>query len=214
MTRRLDYLAISLGSFAVAGAALVMLGCTTMGVQDGQARLQIDFGEPVTVRVCGRLDTGITTTAAAALLEAAWTDEGVPYGIRFALARTTAWSRPAYSLEGIMQGLAREPLASGCDRVLAFLRWRAGDIAHALFWPKAHGAAALSHAYVLVGSPAVLQHELYHLLGYEHDPNRAACYGRIAALKRAQVGDFFPAWSRSAGRAVRSRHDVTRLLQP
>jgi hypothetical protein len=197
-------------------------GCTTIGAHDPTALARLDLGPPVAVSLCAYLDEGITAEEVASLLDVAWRDEGPGYGVTIRIVRAVHWKRPAFGKDGILTALAREQLHPPCDRIMAFLGRHPGDVLWGLFLPQVLGATALTHGYVvaraasldqLVAPPAVvLRHELHHLLGCEHGLTMTACYARIAALKAASQGEFFPAWSRALNRVVGSREEANRLL--
>ncbi len=187
-------------------------GCTSMGSHDYEALKKIDFGPARTVRLCVLLDDGISAADARSLLTSAWTEEERrAFGIDFEVVRFRRWFRPGYTVDAIVASLVKEPLEPPCDRVLAFVNRTFGDFVWGFFWlPEVYGyvtRSVLTHGYVvarmatlqqaiLLATPAsILNHELYHLLGCTEHWNMGLCYEQIAQLKRADAGEFFPAWS-------------------
>jgi hypothetical protein len=206
-------------------AGLALVGCTTVGLHNPAALKRTDFGEPVTLGVCAYLDDGITPDEAASLLDDAWRGDGPTYGLVIRIVQTTRWERPAFAMPGIMRALTREPLAPPCDRIMAFVGRHVGDVLWSLLMPQVLGAVndlTVTHGYVvaravsvdqaLVPPAHVLRHELHHMLGCEHGLTLGGCYERIAELKRAYEGSFFPAWSFVFGRVISSRGEINRLL--
>jgi hypothetical protein len=120
--------------------AVLLAGCTTVGVHDRAALDRVGFGPPVSLSVCAYLDDGIGEETAAALLDRAWGHEGETYGLRLRLARAIPWKRPAFGADGIMAALAHEPVLPGCDRTVAFVGRHAGDVLWGLLLPQALGA--------------------------------------------------------------------------
>ena len=209
--------------------ALVLLaGCTSMGAHNHAALRQLDFGAKDTFAVCLYLDEGISEEQARALIDEAWRDEAPLYGLEVKIASVTRWRRPAFTMDGIVDALRREPLLPGCDRILALIGRHFGDVVWGLLLPEYLGAVndeTLTHGYVIARRASlnqlfepprsVVRHELYHLLGCEEHFAMEHCYQRIASLKRTKQAlgsDFFPAWDMSNNVILVSREAVNALL--
>ena len=209
--------------------AVVLSGCTAVGFHSSAARAQHDFGKPDTVRLCLYLDEGISEDQARELIDEAWQEEAHLFGLHVAVASVTRWPRPAFTVDGILAGLQREPLAPGCDRVLALIGRHAGDVLWGLFLPEVLGAVndeTLTHGYAVVeratlnqllSSPTdVVRHELYHLLGCDAHFSMRRCYEQIARLKRWKQdnrSDFYPAWDLVDQQILISREAVNDRLR-
>jgi len=217
---------------ACAGAFLllfVLSGCTSIGFHSVAVRAQHDFGMPDVVRLCLYLDDGISETQALRLIHEAWREEGRLYGLHVGVASVTRWRRPAFTVDGILAAIQREPLAEGCDRVFALVGRHLGDALWALLLPEVLGAVndeTLTHGYAVVQraslnqiltSPTdVVRHELYHLLGCDAHFRMGRCYEQIARLKRWKQetrSDFFPAWDLLRQEMLVSREAVNTRLR-
>ena len=216
-------------SWAICLALVILSGCTSIGLHNTDARRLHDFGAPDTVRLCLYLDAGIDKGGARALIDEAWRSEAPLYGLRITVAEVTRWVRPAFTMDGIMEALTREPLRPGCDRVFALIGRHFGDVLWGLvLFPEILGAVndeTLSHGYAIVrratlnqllSSPrSVIRHELYHLLGCDEHFHMGRCYQQIARLKywkRTHQSEFFPAWDLTNGRILASREAVNEAL--
>ncbi len=209
--------------------AVVLSGCTAIGFHSTAVRAQHDFGRPDTVRLCLYLADGVSEEQARKLIEEAWDEEAHLFGLHVAVASVTRWRRPAFTVNGILEGLQREPLGPGCDRVLALIGRHAGDVLWGLVLPEVLGAVndeTLTHGYAVVqratvnqllSSPAdVLRHELYHLLGCDAHYRMGRCYEQIARLKRFKQdagSDFLPAWDLLGQHMLISREEVNARLR-
>ncbi len=210
--------------------SLLLVGCTSIGFHNDDFRRQIDFGAHDSLALCLYLDTGISEQRARALIDEAWRDEAGRYGLQLRVTRVIRWQRPAYTMEGIIDGLLRQPLTPDCDRVFALVNRHVGDVLWGLtLLPEVLGAVndeTLTHGYAIVrratlnqlfASPAqIVRHELYHLLGCDAHFKMRRCYEQIAALKRskqAEHSDFFPAWDLINRRMLLSREDVNARLR-
>jgi hypothetical protein len=217
------------GCTAAGLLVVVLSGCTAVGFHSSAARAQHDFGQPDTVRLCLYLDDGIDEERARALIQEAWQGEGHLFGLHLAVASVTRWSRPAFTVNGILESLQRQPLGPGCDRALALIGRHAGDVLWGLVLPEVLGAVndeTLTHGFAVVqratvnqllSSPAdVLRHELYHLLGCDAHFRMGRCYEQIARLKRFKQdsrSDFFPAWDLLSQQMLTSREEVNSRLR-
>jgi hypothetical protein len=180
------------------------------------------------VALCVYADDGISAAEVHRLVDDAWRDEEPLYQLRVFVTSVTPWSRPAFTMNGILEALVRQPLAEQCDRVLALIGRNAGDVIFGLFLPEVLGAVhdkTLTHGYVvarraslnqLLLSPLeVTRHEIYHLLGCHEHFNMPGCYQQIALLKRwkqTHHTDFFPAWDAINSRLLTSRNEVNARL--
>jgi hypothetical protein len=214
---------------ALSLALVVISGCTSIGLHSADARRQHEFGPPDTVRLCLHLDDGISETRGRALIDEAWRGEAPLYGLRLAVTEVTRWPRPAFTMNGIIEALTREPLPPGCDRVFALIVRHVGDILWGLLLlPEVLGAVndeTLTHGYAIVGhaslnqlfsSPTdVIRHEIYHLLGCDEHFRMGRCYEQIARLKqwkRSHQSEFFPAWDITSQRILATREAVNEAL--
>ena len=212
-----------------AALALLLAGCTSIGTHDPRVRSTVDFGPPDAVSLCLYLDDGVSEERARGLVEEAWSTEAPLYGLRVKVTGVTRWHRPAFTMDGILEALSREPLRPGCDRVLALLGRHVGDFIWGLLpLPEALGAVdddTLTHAYAVITrvtinqiflSPRnVVRHELYHMLGCPEHFDMEGCYRQIAALKRwklAHQSEFFPAWDSVKQEMLVSRESVNARL--
>ena len=209
--------------------SLLLAGCTAVGIHDPALRGQIDFGPPDAVAICVYIDDGLTDADARTLVHDAWRKEEPLYRLTVSVVSVTHWPRPAFTMNGIMRALRRQPLAAPCDRVLALIGRNAADFLFSLLpLPEVLGAVddeTLTHGYAVarwaslnqVFTPprAAMRHELYHLLGCDEHFNMPRCYEQIAYLKRwkrTHHSDFFPAWDSIRKRLLTSRDEVNARL--
>ena len=145
------------------------------------------------------------------------------------IASVTRWRRPAFTVDGILTAIQREPLVAGCDRVFALVGRHAGDVLWALLLPEVLGAVndeTLTHGYAVIQRASinqlltaptdVVRHELYHLLGCDTHFRMYRCYEQIARLKRwkrESGSDFFPAWDLLRQEMLVSREAVNDRLK-
>jgi hypothetical protein len=207
-----------------------LAACTSMGLHNMPTRTAVDFGPPDSLSLCLLIDDGITEQLAREIIDEAWREEGNLYGLTIKVASVSRWPRPAFTVDGIMDALLREPLRAECDRVFALLGRHVGDFLWGLVGlPEVLGAVddnTLTHGYaviqraslngVLMPPVGVVRHEIYHLLGCAEHFNMSGCYDQIAAMKhrkRMDGTDFFPAWDAINERALLSRDAVKARLQ-
>jgi hypothetical protein len=199
-------------------------------MQRPELRARIAFGAPDRVALCVLADEGISEERARELIDDAWREETSLYGLRVEVASVTAWRRPAFAADGIIQGLLREPLGPGCDRIFALVNRHAGDVVWGLLLPEVLGAVndeTLTHGYAVVGRASlnqvfmppveVVRHELHHMVGCDAHFDMERCYRQIAMLKHRRQdhdADFFPAWDRINQRMLVSREAVRLRLEP
>jgi len=215
--------------FALCIVTTALTACTSMGSDHVHVRQRVDFGPPDALSLCLLVDDGIADTMAEAIINTAWRDEAAVYGLRINVVSVRAWRRPAFTSEGIMKALLRQPLPAGCDRLFALVGRHAGDVLWGLFGlPEVLGAVAndaSTHGFAVVGGvslnqvfispPHVVRHEIYHLLGCDEHFNMSRCYDTIATMKRQRLAgaDFFPAWDAVNRRLLVSRDAVNTRLQ-
>jgi hypothetical protein len=184
---------------------LALAGCTTVGIHT-TAREQIDFGPPVTVRVCV-LKAADISEHRAEMLKQLVQEEFAQYGLLIEVPWVREWERPGFQAGSIMQDLLERPLEPPCDRLFGFVDRHLGDFAWGLVMPEILGAvdqATTTRGYVvatfgsinqLVAPPEqTIVHEFYHLFGCPHGVTLSSCYPKIAALKASVQpdADFFP----------------------
>jgi hypothetical protein len=211
--------------------AVELSACTSMGSHNVQARTSIDFGPPESLSFCLLVDDGITEQIARRLIDEAWREEGALYGLTITVADVRPWPRPAFTMQGIMESLLRQPLRPECDRVFALVGRHLGDVMWGLVGlPEVLGAVdddTSTHGYAVIQRASlnqmfmtptsVVRHEIYHLLGCGEHFNMSGCYDTITAMKRRKRldgNDFFPAWDALNERTIVSREAVNaRLLE-
>lgn len=188
---------------------LALTGCTTVGVHTS-AREHVDFGPPVTVRVCVLKTADIPPQRAEALKQLV-RKEFAKYGLLIEVPWVRDWERPGFQVDSIMRDLLERPLEPPCDRLFGFVDRHPGDFVWGLVMPEVLGAVddvTATRGYVvatfgslnqLFASPGqAIVHEFYHLFGCGHDVTLTKCYPRIASLKAAVQpdADFFPGLGR------------------
>ena len=215
--------------FALCVVTTALTACTSIGSDNVHVRQRVDFGPPDVLSLCLLVDDGIADTMAEAIINDAWHDEGAVYGLRINVVSVRAWRRPAFTSDGIIKALLREPLPAGCDRLFALIGRHAGDVVWGLFGlPEVLGAVSndtSTHGFAVVGgvslnqvfiSPRnVVHHEIHHLLGCDGHFNMSRCYDTIATMKRQRLAgaDFFPAWDAVNRRLLVSRDAVNARLR-
>ena len=215
--------------FALCVVTTALTACTSIGSDNVHVRQRVDFGPPDILSLCLLVDDGIADTMAEAIINDAWHDEGAVYGLRINVVSVRAWRRPAFTSDGIIKALLREPLPAGCDRLFALVGRHAGDALWGLFGlPEVLGAVSndtSTHGFAVVGgvslnqvfiSPRnVVHHEIHHLLGCDGHFNMSRCYDTIATMKRQRLAgaDFFPAWDAVNRRLLVSRDAVNARLR-
>jgi hypothetical protein len=204
--------------------------CTSMGSHNVDIRRRINFGPPDALSLCLLVDDGITESMARTIIDDAWREEGAIYGLRINVVSVRPWRRPAFTSNGIMDALVRQPLSAGCDRLFALVGRHAGDVLWGFVGlPEVLGAVdddTSTHGYAVVTrvslnqmfmSPTnVVRHEIYHLLGCDEHFNMPLCYERIATMKRGHRlagAEFFPARDAVNDRSLVSRDAVNLRLQ-
>lgn len=185
--------------------SLMIGACTTVGVHTAEIA-KIDYGPPVTVRVCV-LKTDDTPHLRVDSLLKAVNREFAQYNIAVDVPWVRPWKRPGYFVETILEDLMRRPLEQPCDRLVGLVDRHVGDFVWGLAMPEVLGAVddvTATRGYVVATWGSLNQifmtpeqaavHEFYHLVGCPHGMTLTKCYPRIAALKQAAVSDedFFP----------------------
>lgn len=200
---RRGYLALCRATGAI--TLLVLAGCTTVGMNTRE-RSKVDYGPPLTLRVCILKNDSISPERAASLM-AAVGKNFESFGITVEVPWTRPWTRPGFQVTSIMADVEQRDLEGPCDRLVGLVARNAGDIAWGLLMPEVLGAVdddTATRGYVVANYGSLNQlflspqhatvHEFYHLLGCPHGLTLTKCYHRIAALKSAAVpgADFFP----------------------
>lgn len=204
----------------------LLLGCTSLGSHDVEARARIDYGPEEVLRICVLLDQPEISKSAGVQLIQAVNNEFSLYGIRVEVPWYQNWQRPSGMGIQTIKALAARKLTPPCDRLLALAGDNMGDILTGILGVSELGSVdTVTHTrgYVLsdfaslnqVFTPpqAAAVHESYHLLGCDHDITMTECYVRIARLKaaasqnRAQGNDFFPTYTRT-GNLLLQRDEV------
>jgi hypothetical protein len=185
--------------------SLTICACTTVGVHTAEVA-KIDYGEPVTVRVCV-LKTDDTPHLRVDSLVKAINREFAQYNIAVDVPWVRPWKRPGFSVDPILADLLKQPLEPPCDRLVGVVDRHIGDFLWGLALPEVLGAVddlTATRGYVVATWGSLNQifmtpeqaavHEFYHLVGCPHGMTLSKCYPRIAALKQAAVAgeDFFP----------------------
>ena len=210
---------------------LALTGCTSIGGLSVKPDVTAyDFGPSRTLHVCVLRDPDVSVARVRDLV-ATWRQELAPLEIQVVIPWVREWERPAFTVRGIAESLAKIPLDVPCDRLLAFVGRHAGDALYSLLslvlpapevlgWvdnvTMTHGlvvaewTASLNQA-VQGGPEESIRHEGYHLLGCGH-ATWAACYTRVAELKRLSTVEWFVSrgWN---GVFFRSREAVNRALE-
>jgi hypothetical protein len=184
-------------------AAMMLPGCTSMGLDHPQLRDKYSYGPPVRVKLCVYLDDGITRDDAQTLLTS-WDEEARIYGLYIQPVAYAHMTRQGFFHSSILEQVDQIPLGPSCDRVLYFVNRDVGDYAFGLFAasvgvPEILGEVddpTLTHGYVvarraslnqIVMTPyGVTRHELFHLLGCPEHFDMPDCYLRIHDLKLAR----------------------------
>jgi hypothetical protein len=192
------------------GVAVLLQGCTTIGVHNPRALRSLDFGPPEEVRFCVLLEEGISQDYAEALLLAWNTEEGKKYNPFLRPVSFERHKRGGFTANGIIQDVLKVPLRGECDKVVFFVGRHLGDMLYGIATlnpyvplPELVGAVnaeTTTHGFVIasLGSPnqllgellffqsrhSVTIHELYHFFGCGHSyTTMDGCYKRIHTLK-------------------------------
>jgi hypothetical protein len=219
----------------LATLVLVATGCTTVAVLHEQE----PSGPSVALRVCVLKDSDISCEQAGRII-ADLTREMARSGIVLSVPWVSEWQRPGFFEKDIVYDVAAKSLEAPCDRILALVGRTAQDFAWGLLLPEVIGSVETvtrTKGFVVAEfgsfnqllsfkSPSdAAAHELYHMLGCDHDDPAAVCAAKIGAIKqsartnRANGIDFFPGIG-SGGEplltraAVRERFAFLGLSQP
>lgn len=193
---------------------LFLCGCSSLGTHNIELLEKMHkegrFGVMQNVNLCVYLDSGVYHPQEVQnLIDEAWNNaEAVRVNLRFHVQHIRPWRRDSFTYDGIVGDIKKIRLEDDCDRVFVLVGRHLGDVLYGLasFYlplPEVLGATVATHAYAVSGFATVNQlfvskthtinHELYHLLGCDHD-EMDQCYERIAKLKLAKANDaFFPA---------------------
>jgi hypothetical protein len=140
-------------------------------------------------------------------LTAAVNREFAPYALTVSVPWMRPWTRAGFTVNSLIEDVARRDLEAPGDRLLALVDRNFGDFLWGLLMPEVLGAVEVTthtHGYVVATSGSVNQvfegpsastvHEFYHLLGCAHSLSMSACYRIIAALKQHADpdADFLP----------------------
>ena len=206
-----------------------LAGCSTIAVDPSPPPDALSFAPAVTLRVCILRDITLAPADARAIMASLKTRFS-PYGLALEFPWMRDWQRPAFRHAGILEDITRRPLEAPCDRLLAFVGRDARDFMWGVFLPEVLGAVETrTHAkgYVVAQTGSFNQvlaftppreaaaHELFHMLGINHDEETAAALRRMArirqlALENRRAGrDFFPAVA-SNGTVYHTRRAVDR----
>lgn len=188
--------------FLLPFVTLFSVACTTVGVGDRKEQSAIDYGAPVTVRVCVLRDPSVPERRVGELMSALRA-ELAPYGVSVDVARSEVAPRGGYTVWGIMGSLQSAPLPAGCDYLIKLVGRHALDTAWLLLpLPEVLGAVdaiggrrlyavATTTSVSLnqrVSPPeSIITHEFYHLLGCTHALSMRQCYNRVAEWKRERA---------------------------
>jgi hypothetical protein len=192
---------------------ILSTGCTTVPVGHGRRPDVAALGPPVLLRVCILRDVEVVEEDARGILAAL--QEGVtPYGLSLEFPWVRDWQRPAFSHTGILKDVARRPLEAPCDRLLALVGRDVRDFLWGALMPEVLGAVETrthSKGFVVAETGSLNQllsftpphqaavHELFHLLGVDHDDDPEGSLRQIMRIKQAAMDnrragrDFFPA---------------------
>jgi hypothetical protein len=193
---------------ALACAALT--SCASLnGETDGDTAPD-ETGAREELRLCVLAGQGVSREQAHRLMDGV-TARFSLYRIDVTVPWIREWTRPAFTGQGIMETLVREPLEAPCDRLLALVSRHLGDFLVGLIGIEVLGAVdnathtrgfIVAHRasinQILLPPGATLPHEIHHLLGCRDGEGMAACRARIrrirefATTNRASGSDFFP----------------------
>lgn len=217
--------AVACFRMAVASLAIVLAGCTSVGVHTRERFVQ-DYGPPMQLRVCV-LHTDDVTPRRIDTLLAAVNEEFAPYGIEVVVPWSRPWQRAGFTHESLFDDVVRRELQPPCDRLIAFVDRNAADALWGLLMPEVLGMvddATHTRGYVVATRVSLNQlftspsrttvHEFYHLLGCPHAESLDDCYTRIAALKNARIAttDFVPGIDEEGGFLL-TRDSTNRVLR-
>jgi hypothetical protein len=189
---------------------LGMSACTSVGTHDRNALKAFDFGQREELRICILAEKSITEADARMLMSKVG-EEFSSYGLDVTVPWVRPWVRPAFSMNGIIEDVARRPLEPGCDRMFALVGRHGGDFLYGLLGSEVLGAvetASHTRGYVVAEIASFTQlivppadaaiHESYHMLGCGHESSLNDCYLQISKMKQAaqanreRGNDFFP----------------------
>lgn len=207
--------------------ATLLTGCTTVTMDHGPRPDASAFGPAVPLRVCILRDVDVAEEDAHGIL-AALQEGFIPHGILLAFPWVRDWQRPAFGHAGILLDVAQRPLEAPCDRLLALVGRDVRDFLWGALMPEILGAVETrthTKGYVVAETGSLNQlltftpphqaavHEMFHLLGVDHDDNPEASRRQIMRIKQAALDnrragrDFFPAMT-SQGTVYATRRAV------
>jgi hypothetical protein len=206
------------------------VGCTTLGAPDPVKRSQIDFGSPLTMRVCLLKDREISRQRTEEI-KAAFQEELRPYGIEVIYPWVAPWDRSGFWSSTQTTKVLNMPLVPPCDRIFGLAGRHFGDFLWGILMPEILGQVegltftrgfavaewgSLNQALGSASPQSIAIHEGYHLLGCGHGLVMDDCYEHIrmmkiiAAQERERGNDFFPTIS-NEGYILRTRDEVDNL---
>jgi hypothetical protein len=181
-------------SLAALLIAVCAAACTTVGVNTRE-RTTIDYGPPMTLKVCVLRAPGVTAERVDELV-AAVNKEFAVYNIQVVVPWQQPWQRAGFTSTSLFDDVAGRDLEQPCDRLIALVDRNAGDFLWGLVMPEILGEvdeASHTRGYIVatLGSlnqmfeppSAATVHEFYHLLGCPHAASLTNCYHLIASLK-------------------------------
>jgi hypothetical protein len=211
---------------------VTLSGCTTVGMHDNDAYRSIDFGSKEDLRICVYRDVKVSDEQVDRIVAAIRYELG-KYRLDVGIPWIRSAVRPAFSGDAIIRHLAALPLEEPCDRLFFLVGRDLKDLLWGTFLPEKLGAVetvtmtkgfvaaqygSLNQLLSLKSPVKAAIHEIYHMLGCEHDTTMSACYDQIDYMKKAakrnrlRGNDFFPGIS-SEGYLYRTRASADKDLQ-
>jgi hypothetical protein len=200
-----------------------------IGVHDMGSIKNTDFGPREDLRICIYKDLAVSEKQAQKIV-AEIKEEFAQFNIDIQVPWITNWKRPGFTWDEILTDVASRPLESPCDRQFAMVGRDFKDFIWGVIMPEWHGAVethTMTKGFAVAELGSLNQlvtqkspkdtavHEIYHLLGCNHDLNANACYAQISRIKgaarknRTMGRDFFPAMNLD-GKTYWSRNDINR----
>lgn len=211
---------------------LAISSCATIGLQNPGKFEAMDFGEPVTLRLCVLKDRDINQERVDELIGAISEEYG-QYRIEVEVPWVKIWDRPGFWSKTIMYDVITIPLTDQCDRLFVFVSRNALDFLWGIIMPEYVGmveGTTYTKGFAIAewgslnqllppfhGPKDVVIHESYHLLGCEHSLIMNECYDHIKHLKnvaiqsRAEGGDFFATITKE-GKVLKTQNEVENEL--
>ena len=180
--------------------ALVLSGCTTIGVRTDASR-----ASAASVTMSVRVLSSLSERQTNACLDKA-KQELSSVGVNLE-TRVEPYERPpGMLLPAVMNDIALMPLGDD-DRIFALLGGTPILIFGAvdnLTSTRGYARAGWSFSHVINFMPpcSAVVHEMWHLLGCGHGLTMNSCYDRIAEMKSAHKGGFLPARNLDTGELI------------